>query len=267
MANDPYSMCPCGSGKKLKFCCGEILPDLQRAFRIRDNQPEAAAKIFSDLLKKNPDKDVVARELTSTLYEMGQTAEARKVAADFLKSHPDHPGILLSLAEISLKEDGFEASRRILHRTFQLCSKTQPLGIAYLAAMIASTLAGILANASRLTTGRTRPRESPKIEQGFYGLWHEGRWLIGVPAYNSFPSGHTATAFGFATVIVFAAPAWGLVAVALAAAVAWSSIGIGAHHPSDVTVSILLSMVVGWAVWRFFEMKRSPLRASDTLQA
>ena len=136
-----------------------------------------------------------------------------------------------------------------------------------LAAMIASTLAGILANASRLTTGRTRPRESPKIEQGFYGLWHEGRWLIGVPAYNSFPSGHTATAFGFATVIVFAAPAWGLVAVALAAAVAWSSIGIGAHHPSDVIVSILLSMVVGWAVWRFFEMKRSPLRASDTLQA
>ena len=51
MANDPYAMCPCGSGKKLKFCCGEILPDLQRAFRIRDNQPEAAIKIFSDLLK------------------------------------------------------------------------------------------------------------------------------------------------------------------------------------------------------------------------
>jgi hypothetical protein len=162
MANDPYSMCPCGSGKKLKFCCGEILPDLQRAFRIRDNQPEAAAKIFSDLLKKNPDKDVVARELTSTLYEMGQTAEARKVAADFLKSHPDHPGILLSLAEISLKEDGFEASRRILHRTFQLCSKTQPLGIAYLAAMIASGMAKAgcllsarehLALAVRMSTG------------------------------------------------------------------------------------------------------------------
>jgi predicted Zn-dependent protease len=162
MANDPYSMCPCGSGKKLKFCCGEILPDLQRAFRIRDNQPEAAVKIFSDLLKKNPDKDVVARELTSTLYEMGLTADARKVATDFLKSHPDHPGILLSLAEISLKEDGFEASRRILHRTFQLCAKTQPLGIAYLAAMIASGMAKAgcllsarehLALAVRMSTG------------------------------------------------------------------------------------------------------------------
>ena len=126
----------------------------------------------------------------------------------------------------------------------------------FLAAMIASTLAGMLANSSRLTTGRTRPRESPKIEQGFYGPWHEGRWLIGVPAYNSFPSGHTATAFGFAAVIVFASPVLGtVVAIPLAAAVAGASIGIGAHHPSDVTVSILLSLIVAWGVWRFAEFR------------
>lgn len=130
-----------------------------------------------------------------------------------------------------------------------------------LAAMIASTLAGILANASRLTTGRTRPRESPKIEQGFYGPWHDGRLLIGVPAYNSFPSGHTATAFGFASVILYAAPGWGIVAVAGAAAVAWSSIAIGAHHPSDVVVSIVIALVAGWFVWRFAE--RFPGRGRD----
>jgi membrane-associated phospholipid phosphatase len=124
-----------------------------------------------------------------------------------------------------------------------------------LAAMVASTLAGMVANASRLTTGRTRPRESPKIEQGFYGLYHNGRLLIGVPAYNSFPSGHTATAFGFAAVIAIAAPTWAVVAIPLAGVVAWSSIAIGAHHPSDVTVSILLSFVVGWAVWRIAETR------------
>ena len=126
----------------------------------------------------------------------------------------------------------------------------------FLIAMVASTLAGMVANASRLTTGRTRPRESPKIEQGFYGLRHEGRWLIGVPAYNSFPSGHTATAFGFAAVIVLASPAWGLVvAIPLAASIAGASIGIGAHHPSDVTVSILISFLVAWGVWRFAEAR------------
>lgn len=141
MANDPYAMCPCGSGKKLKFCCGEILPDLQKAFRLRENQPEAAIRVFQDLLKKHPDKEVVVRELTSTLYESGDVENARKVAIDYLKHHPDDPGVLLSLSEICLKEDGFEASRRVLHRTFQLCAKKQPVGIAYLAAIIASEMA------------------------------------------------------------------------------------------------------------------------------
>jgi membrane-associated phospholipid phosphatase len=119
------------------------------------------------------------------------------------------------------------------------------------AAMIASTLAGIVANASRLTTGRTRPKESPRIEQGFYGPWHDGRILVGDPAYNSFPSGHTATAFGLAAVIFFACPAAGIFALAGAGLVAWSSIAMGAHHPSDVMVSVIVSFAVAWFVWRW----------------
>jgi len=123
-----------------------------------------------------------------------------------------------------------------------------------IAAMLASTLAGILVNASRLTTGRTRPRESPKIEQGFYGPFHEGRITIGQPAYNSFPSGHTATAFGFAGVVLFACPWIGLGTLLLASLVACSSIIIGAHHPSDVVVSIFVSLTVAWFVWRWVRL-------------
>ncbi|MFO0975746.1 MAG: tetratricopeptide repeat protein, partial [Planctomycetaceae bacterium] len=141
MANDPYSMCPCGSGKKLKFCCGDILTELQKAFRLRENQPEAAARVFRDLLKKHPEKDVLVRELSGTLFELGQTQEARQVCLDYLKAHPDQPNVLASLSEICLKEDGFDASRRLLHRTFQLCAKSNPLAVAYLAALIASMMA------------------------------------------------------------------------------------------------------------------------------
>lgn len=141
MANDPYAMCPCGSGKKLKFCCGDILADIQRGLRLRENQPEAAIKLFRELLKKNPTKEVLARELAGTLLENDEPEEARKVAVDFLKAMPDHPGMLLTLSEICLKVDGFQSSRRVLHRTFQLCSKQQPLGIAYLASLIAAELA------------------------------------------------------------------------------------------------------------------------------
>lgn len=120
-----------------------------------------------------------------------------------------------------------------------------------IAAMLASTVAGIIANTSRLTTGRTRPNLDPKIEQGFYGPWNEGRLTIGDRAYNSFPSGHTATAFGFAGVIFFASPWIGIGALILASLVASSSIMIGAHHISDVVVAMILSLVVAWFVWRW----------------
>ncbi|HEY5754026.1 MAG TPA: phosphatase PAP2 family protein [Chthoniobacterales bacterium] len=68
--------------------------------------------------------------------------------------------------------------------------------------MLASTLAGAAANTLRLTTGRTRPNVR-HVEQGFYGLRHDGKWLIGTNKFNSFPSGHTATAFGFLAVPFF----------------------------------------------------------------
>jgi membrane-associated phospholipid phosphatase len=109
-------------------------------------------------------------------------------------------------------------------------------------AMLASTLAGVVANASRLTTGRTRPRASPELSQGFYGPVHEGHILIGNSKYNSFPSGHAATAFGFALPFLAASVAVGLVMLAGACLVGWSSLALGAHHPSDIVVSILLAL-------------------------
>ena len=117
-----------------------------------------------------------------------------------------------------------------------------------LSAMIASTLAGMAVNASRLTTGRTRPRVA---EQGWYGPRHDGKWLIGMADFNSFPSGHTATAMGFAGVILFAAPPWGVVALVCAGSVALARILLGAHHPSDVVSASVLALVLAWFVWEF----------------
>jgi membrane-associated phospholipid phosphatase len=118
-----------------------------------------------------------------------------------------------------------------------------------LSAMIASTLAGMAVNASRLTTGRTRPRAA--AEQGWYGPRHDGKWMIGAADFNSFPSGHTATAVGFAGVILFAAPAWGIPAMIAAGSIALARILLGAHHPSDVITASVLSLAIAWLVWEF----------------
>jgi len=118
-----------------------------------------------------------------------------------------------------------------------------------LSAMIASTLAGAVVNVSRLTTGRTRPRA--EAAQGWYGPRHDGSWLIGRADFNSFPSGHTATAVGFAGVLLFGAPAWGALAALAAMGIALSRVLLGAHHPSDVLTAAVLSLAVAWAVWEF----------------
>ncbi|MFV0337044.1 MAG: phosphatase PAP2 family protein [Chthoniobacterales bacterium] len=123
------------------------------------------------------------------------------------------------------------------------------------AALIASTAAGILANFSRLSTGRTRPRESPKIEQGFYGPWHDGKLTIGNSKFNSFPSGHTATAVGFAAPFIFAKSFLGIPIFLLALLIAWSRMALGAHHLSDVVTSTLLALFVGWFTLRWVREK------------
>jgi membrane-associated phospholipid phosphatase len=119
-----------------------------------------------------------------------------------------------------------------------------------LSAMIASTLAGMVVNASRLTTGRTRPRA--EAAQGWYGPRHDGKWLIGEADFNSFPSGHTATAVGFAGVILFASPAWGMPAMLAALSIILSRLLLGAHHPSDVVAASMIALGIAWLVWEFF---------------
>jgi len=140
MGQDAYAPCPCGSGKKLKFCCGEILPELQRAQRLVDNQPDVAEKILRSLHEKHPDKDSIISLLAELLQKAGRLSEVRELLIGHLRRQPDHPQALLGLAELCLIEDGFEASRRLVHRAFQLCSKDNPNAVALLAQRIAREL-------------------------------------------------------------------------------------------------------------------------------
>ncbi|MCF7729049.1 MAG: phosphatase PAP2 family protein [Chthoniobacterales bacterium] len=136
------------------------------------------------------------------------------------------------------------------------CARWQRI---FLIAMIASTLAGAVTNTLRLTTGRTRPRVSPALEQAWHGPYYQGKWTVGRSEFNSFPSGHTATAFGFAIIIFLASPIWGLVALLLAALISLSRLLLGAHHPSDLIAAMMISLSVAWFLWNGIN-KRFPQR-------
>ena len=76
VANDPYAPCICGNGKKLKFCCLDILTDMQRIQQLRENQPDVAEQHLRSLYQSHPDRDVLVIELAGLVQEMGRHEEA-----------------------------------------------------------------------------------------------------------------------------------------------------------------------------------------------
>ena len=106
---------------------------------------------------------------------------------------------------------------------------------------LTSELTGLAATILRVLFGRTRP-SNHDVPQGFYGVWHDGHWIIGKFAFSSFPSGHAASAVGLAAAVWLVHRGWGAVAMLYAVAVMWSRIALQCHHLSDVMASTLLSI-------------------------
>ena len=106
--------------------------------------------------------------------------------------------------------------------------------------ILAGELIGVAGVIVRLFAGRTRP--SAHVPQGFYGIWHDGHWIIGQFDFSAFPSGHTCIAAGMATAAWLLHRGWGTVAVLFALAVAWSRVAFGSHHLSDVVASVVLAI-------------------------
>lgn len=120
--------------------------------------------------------------------------------------------------------------------------------------LLAAITAGICAVTIRTLTGRPRPHS--EIIDGFHGpsWWHK---------YNSFPSGHTASAFGAATAIYFTIPSAGFPALSFATLVAWSRMQMNVHHPMDVLVGAYIGVFFGWMYGKSLRYLTLHFRASE----
>jgi membrane-associated phospholipid phosphatase len=120
----------------------------------------------------------------------------------------------------------------------------------FTAMILGGILAGLASNATKLATGRVRPRVE-HTEHGWYGPKHEDRWVSLRHDFQSFPSSHAACSFGFFFPLFLSRRFIGGAGMLAAAAIAWSRVQLNAHHISDIATGALLGIVAGWLVWRW----------------
>lgn len=72
--------------------------------------------------------------------------------------------------------------------------------------------------------------------------------FVTMPTSTSFPSGHSASAFAFATSVGVQLPYVGVPLRFLAASVAYSRVHTGVHYPGDVIIGSLIGASVGGLV-------------------
>lgn len=114
------------------------------------------------------------------------------------------------------------------------------LGAKFFFVVLTCEVTGLAGLMVRVLTGRTRPLAH--VPQGFYGVWHDGRWVLGNYEFSSFPSGHAATAVGLAAAAWLVHRGWGAAAAVYALAVMWSRIALQCHHLTDVIASAALAI-------------------------
>lgn len=98
---------------------------------------------------------------------------------------------------------------------------------------------------------RGRPdREAALVPQGRH---------VPMPTSPSFPSGHSASAFAFATGVGHQLPTVAVPLHALAGAVAYSRVHTGVHYPGDAVVGALLGTVIAQLTTHAMDRYLDPL--------
>lgn len=93
MTVDPYSMCPGGTGKKIKFCCSDLVSELDKIERmIEGDQRVACLEFITKLEGKYHDRACLMAARSMLELSMEDRGEAAAASIDaFLKKHPENP--------------------------------------------------------------------------------------------------------------------------------------------------------------------------------
>src|SRR3954449_8378136 len=92
MPFDPYASCPCGSGKKFKWCCQPIHQQIEKAFRQdEEGQHEAALRLMDEVVGEHADNPEAWGKKSLLLWQNEKPEEAEAALSKALEISPQYP--------------------------------------------------------------------------------------------------------------------------------------------------------------------------------
>ncbi len=110
MSLNNYDLCPCGSGKKIKFCkCNEYLAEMDKITRmVQGEQFVAALDQINSHLKTLPSEPWLLALKCDVLLRLGEGEALEEASAKFIRLQPDNPLARMNRAMVALMRGSLE---------------------------------------------------------------------------------------------------------------------------------------------------------------
>lgn len=119
MAIDHYSLCPGGKDKKVKFCCPDLLGELDKMHRmIEGDQRQACLDYLAKLEQKFPDRACLLATKAMLQSSLGEAEGAEQSVSKLLAAEPENPVGLAERALLLIANEGPRAGVEPIHRAF-----------------------------------------------------------------------------------------------------------------------------------------------------
>jgi tetratricopeptide (TPR) repeat protein len=121
---DVYARCPCGSEKKLKFCCLSILADMQKSGELRESRQFQRALQNAEAALKRPGLTTestawLEADRAISLLALGQNDEGKAAVARALELAPFNAMALVVRMHLAVEEDDLFAARTAVENLFE----------------------------------------------------------------------------------------------------------------------------------------------------
>ena len=141
MALDAYSLCPGGTGKKIKFCCPDFLPELEKIDRMIEGEQFLACIQHIDQIEQKGQYRACLMAIKSELLRVSnQFDRVPAYVADFVQRFPQNSMAWSESAMLAAVSEGGPSAMRKLQRAIAQCDGNIHSRVYEAAAVVANVL-------------------------------------------------------------------------------------------------------------------------------